>query len=76
MKAPTRAISYDKAIELMRRSGTRLVRMSGGTFVVPGGRVEAATADRILKHPLVRGGKDDLFPGLPETWRMIDTVRP
>jgi hypothetical protein len=45
--------------------------MYGGYFVVPGGPVEHAVADKIKAHPLVRAGEDGLFPGHDQTWRMI-----
>jgi hypothetical protein len=72
-------LPFDRAMELRRRPGTRLVHMHGGTqgfYVVRGGPVEPAVANRIIAHPLVRGGKDDLFPGHDQTWRMIDETRP
>jgi hypothetical protein len=39
-------------------------------FVVPGGPVNDETADRIINHPSVIGGKDGLFPNHDQTWRM------
>jgi hypothetical protein len=35
-----------------------------------GGRVEPEIAKRIIAHPQVIGGKDALFPGHHQTWRM------
>jgi hypothetical protein len=79
MKKPS-PIRYEKAIELMRRPGARLLRMhnrSNGVeyYVEPGGPVEPATAVKIMDHPNVRGGADGLFPGLEQTWRMIRTYQ-
>ena len=68
------ALTYDKAMTLMRVPNARLVRMhglAGGFYVVPGGRVEYAVAGKIIAHPLVRGGRDGLFPGHDQTWRVI-----
>jgi hypothetical protein len=76
----TSALSYDKAIGLMRRPGTRLVQMHSGQgvawFLVPGGPVGFGVADRIRNHPLVRAKHDTLFPGLSRTWSMIVDDRP
>jgi hypothetical protein len=69
-------LEYDRAIEAMRKPEARLVRMNGGRgagyFVVPGGPVERAVAVKVMNHPLVRAGRDGLFPGHDQTWRMLD----
>jgi hypothetical protein len=39
--------------------------------VVPGGPVDKSTAELIKSHPMVRAGKDALFPNMSQTWRMI-----
>jgi hypothetical protein len=62
----------------MHRSGTRLVKMNAGRrglefYVIPGGPVTAETAKAIIAMPNVVGGKDGLFPGLDQTWRIIET---
>ena len=77
-------LTYDKAIALMRQPDARLVllnngRAPGGYFVTGvrgGGHVDDAVAAKIMKHPLVRGGKDGLFPGHDQTWRMLVDPRP
>lgn len=76
-KQPPTTIGFKRAIEHMRKPGTRLVQMcseraQGGLcfYVVPGGQVDPGVAEKIKKHPLVRGGKDGLFPGHDQTWRM------
>jgi hypothetical protein len=79
---PTKPLNYDQAISLMRRVGVRLLRTnepSGGFFVVGsgcGGRVDDQVATKIQSHPLVRAGKDGLWPGHDQTWRMIVDPRP
>jgi hypothetical protein len=40
-------------------------------FVVPGGAVSDAVASAIREHPSVIAGRDGLFPGLDQTWRML-----
>ena len=71
-------MSYDKAIELMRRPDTRMIAtltsdLPGGIafYIVPGGVVHPAAAAKIKDHPLVRGEKDGLFPNHEQTWRMV-----
>jgi len=39
-------------------------------YVILGGLVSPATAEKIKQHPLVRACKDGLFPGLDQTWRL------
>jgi hypothetical protein len=77
MTAMKTTLTYEKAMASMRRPGTRLVKMHGGRdagfYVVPGGRVEDSVAAKIMAHPLVRGGRDALWPGLDQSWRMIDS---
>ena len=69
-----KALSYDAAMTAMRKPEARLVQMrgrAGGWYVIPGGEVSAAVANRIIDHPLVRGGRDGLFPSMDQTWRMV-----
>jgi hypothetical protein len=28
-------------------------------------------AEKLQKHPMIIGGKDGLFPGLAQTWRLL-----
>jgi hypothetical protein len=63
------------AMDAMRRPGSRLVQTNyhgrPDFWIAPsGGRVEPAIAKQIIGHPQVMGGKDALFPGLHQTWRM------
>jgi hypothetical protein len=70
----------NKAMDLMRRAEARLIQ----TFsfygkpdysIAPGGgRVEQKIAEQIIAHPQVIGGKDALFPGHHQTWRMRPVV--
>ena len=73
-------LDYARAIEAMRRRGTRLVQMHGGRdagyyIVPPGMRVEDSVAAKIMNHPLVRAGHDALFPGMSQTWAMLNDGR-
>jgi hypothetical protein len=63
------------AMDAMRRPGSRLVQTNHhgrpDFWIAPsGGRVEPDIAKRIIDHPQVVGGKDALFPGHHQTWRM------
>jgi hypothetical protein len=67
------ALTYEAAITCMRRPETRLVRMHGwrgGYYVVPGGRVDDQVATQIMNDPYVRSGRDGLFAGHDQTWRL------
>jgi hypothetical protein len=67
-------LKFNKAMDLLRRAETRLVRTNGENsqsyYVVPGGRVSEAVAKQIIAHPLVRAAEDGMWPGLSQTWRM------
>ena len=69
-------IGLKKSFDLMHRKGTRLIKQvaHGEThwYVVPGGLVTEETAERIREHPLVYSGKDGLWPGMEQIWRMSD----
>jgi len=63
------------AMDAMRRPGSRLVQTNyhgrPDFSIAPGGsRVEQKIAEQIIAHPQVIGGKDALFPGHHQTWRM------
>lgn len=78
---PPKAIGYRKAIDLMGRHGTRLVKMTSGEgatyYVVPGGYVEPSTAEKLKAHPWVQAMEDGLFPGHDQTWRLLtETPQP
>jgi hypothetical protein len=73
---PLKAIGFRKAIDLMRLPGTRLIQQKTEVgavhYVVPGGYVSPATAQKIKDHPRVLTGRDGLWPGHEQTWRMAD----
>ena len=64
------------AMDAMRRPGARLIQTFSyygkpDYWIAPaGGRVEQKIAEQIIAHPLVIGGKDALFPGHHQTWRI------
>lgn len=66
-------LSGRKASNLMHRGSALVLTMREGEqewSVMPGGRVTLETADKIINTPGVRAGKDSLFPGMDQTWRM------
>jgi hypothetical protein len=66
-------VSLKRALEGLRRNAV-LIRENGGErrfFVVPLGEVDEETARAICDRPDVVGGRDSLFPGLDQTWRML-----
>lgn len=79
---PPKAIGLKKAMDLMHRTGTRLVKMhgngdGGSYYLVPGGYVEPSTAEKIKAHPYVQALDDGLFPGHDQTWRLLtETPQP
>ena len=71
----TRTLKLEQALRRMR-SGARLVRMHGARnglswYVVPGGAVTDSVADKLRERPDVIAGRDGLFPGHDQTWRMV-----
>jgi hypothetical protein len=66
-------IPFNRAIDLLRKPDTRMIKQNcnGRTqhFMVPGGLVDQV-AQKIKDHPQVRAGKDGLFPGHEQTWRI------
>jgi hypothetical protein len=63
------------AMDAMRRPGSRMIQTNyqgrPDFWVTPsGGRVEPDLAKKIIAHPQVIGGRDALFPGHHQTWRM------
>jgi len=70
-------ITFHRAMDAMQEPGARMIQ----TFsfwgkpdysIVPSfGRVEQKIAERIIAHPQVIGGKDALFPGHHQTWRIL-----
>jgi hypothetical protein len=64
------------AMDAMRRQDARLIQTFSyygkpDYWISPAGcRVEQNIAEQIMAHPQVEGGKDALFPGHHQTWRM------
>ena len=66
---------FNDAMDAMRRPGSRMIQTNyqgrPDFWITPrGGRVEPDIAKRIIDHPQVICGKDALFPGHHQTWRM------
>ena len=63
------------AMDATRRPGSRLIQTNYHNkpefWIVPsGGRVEPNIAKQVIGHQQVAGGKDALFPGHHQTWRI------
>jgi hypothetical protein len=68
-------LKFHRSFDLLRRPGSRLIQTNyhgrPDFWIVPGGvRVEPKIAEQIMAHPQVIGGKDALFPGHHQTWRI------
>ena len=65
---------FSAAMDAMRKQDARMVQTNCDgkpVFWITGaGRVEPTIAQQIINHPQVVGGKDALFPGHHQTWRM------
>ncbi|MEY9413742.1 hypothetical protein ABIF69_000184 [Bradyrhizobium japonicum] len=74
MKAKSHPLRLRQAVDLLHRRDTRLMLMhthDGNEFyVVPGGRVDARDAQKILERPDVQSFDDGLFPGHPPQLRI------
>ena len=72
IKKPT--LRLRQAVDLLQRPDTRLMVMHGRDgdefYVVPGGRLNAHDALKILERSDVRSFDDGLFPGHPQQWRI------
>jgi len=70
----TGQLKFHEAMDLLRRQDARLIQtnIKGRCefWIVPGGKIEPGMATRIRAHPQIRAGKDSLFPGLDQTWRI------
>jgi hypothetical protein len=82
MKKPKKGIGWKRAMNLMHLSGTRLVCMYTNAspdgrahYLVPGGYVEPAVAEKIKEAPGVVAGWDGLFPNHDQTWRFGSVAR-
>jgi hypothetical protein len=71
---PLKAIGLKKALDLLRKPATRMIRVNSDHgsqyYVVPGGYVDPQTAEKIKNHPQVTSGRDGLWPGHEQTWRI------
>jgi hypothetical protein len=72
-----RTLSFDEAIDRLRRPGCVLVEMKTSEskfgrqfFVVPGGPVTDEVAKKILQHPLCHEVDTGLFPGIPQSYSL------
>ena len=75
MKAKKQAVlRLREAVELLHRADTRLMVMHGRDgdefYVVPGGRLDARDALKILERPDIKAFNDGLFPGCSQQWHM------
>jgi hypothetical protein len=74
MKARKEALRLRQAVELLHRTDTRMMLMHGRDgdefYIVPGGRLDARDALKILERADVRSFDDGLFPGHSQQWRM------
>jgi hypothetical protein len=63
------------AIDLMRRRDARMIQTNTDNrvehWITPGVYIDATLAAQIKAHPQVEAGKDSLFPGLDQTWRLM-----
>jgi hypothetical protein len=68
------ALRLKQAVDLLHRADTRLMVMHGRDgdefYIVPGGRLDARDALKILERPDIKSFDDGLFPGCPQQWRM------
>jgi hypothetical protein len=75
MRIANAPLPYNKAYQLMHDPKVALVQQHENGEVIwclmPGGRVTAATAAKIIEQPNVSGQYDALFPGQHQTWRII-----
>lgn len=73
-KTTNQCLRFSKALDLLHRTDTRLMLMhtSDGDhfYIVPGGRVDRADAQKILTRADVIQFDDGLFPGNPQSWKL------
>lgn len=76
-----RVLRLGDALELMRIDGHTLMLMhcnkakagapvGKAYYVVPGGYIDAADAQKIIARDDVRPNEDGLFPGCSQSWKM------
>jgi hypothetical protein len=76
-KIPLKSLGLNRALDLLRQPGHRLMRMHSATlpegcayYVVPGGYVEPADAAKIIARPDVSVFDDGLFPHCEQSWKL------
>lgn len=69
------ALTFNKAVELLHRVGTRMMIMHANDgdhfYIIPGGVVDRGAAQKILQRPDIIEFDDGLFPGNPQSWKMV-----
>jgi hypothetical protein len=73
--ASNKTLELELALDLLRRPDHRLLQMhinqhERAFFVVPGGRVARADAEKIINRPDVFPYDDGLFPGCAQSWKL------
>lgn len=68
-------LTLKKALDLLlHRKDARMMIMHAADgdhfYIVPGGRVDPAAAQKILKRSDIMEFDDGLFPGNPQSWRL------
>lgn len=69
------ALTFTKAVDLLHRVGTRMMIMHSPDgdhfYIIPGGVVDRGAAQKILQRPDIQEFDDGLFPGNPQSWKMV-----
>jgi hypothetical protein len=72
-------LTLKRAIDQMHKPGTRLCLMHGRDgkewFLLPGGRVSAEVAAKLIMQSNVVGQPDALLPGMSQTWIIVPSVQ-
>ena len=64
---------FFQAVDRMRKGGILMqmhTRIGLCWFIVPGGEVSPAVADKLLERSDVQPSEDGLFPGISQTFRL------
>lgn len=69
MKGRSKTSAITKILNHMRK-GAVLIKQGEQHFLIPGGVVHPVTAAKLKEHPQVRGGRDGMWPGHEQTWRI------
>lgn len=69
------SLTYKKACAALTKRGSRLMKMhtkdGSQWFVIPGGRVSDDDAEKILQRANLTTCDDGLFPGIPQSWKLV-----